>query len=299
MDWIEQISEYKSHLMFAKKLLSNSILAYISDVEDFHRYLIEKNPEFLNKDIEYSIIEQYFFNLDIQGIESSSQARKISSLRSFFSYLIMYEKINSSPMDKIDSPKLGKKIPDTITMDELILIFKASKKHTTWLGLRNTAIIDVLYSTGLRVSELINLHLSDLFLNDGFIRVLGKGDKERLVPINEQTINTINEYRNSIDGINSDFLFLNNRKKGLTREMIFTIIKKITREAGIIRNISPHTFRHTFATHLITAGVDIRLVQEILGHESIITTEIYTHLDTTYKRQLIDSKHPLGLKKPL
>lgn len=296
MNWTEQISEYKSHLMFAKKLLNNSIIAYISDIEDFYHYLLENNPEFLSKSIDCPIIEQYFIHLHTQGIEASSQARKISSLRSFFSYLVMYEKIDSSPMDKIDSPKLGRKIPDTITMNELILIFEASRKNNTWLGLRNTAIIDMLYSTGLRVSELINLRLGDLFFNDGFIRVLGKGDKERLVPINDQTISVINQYRYSVESLNTDFLFINNRKGKLTREMIFTIIKKIVKEAGISRNISPHTFRHTFATDLITAGVDIRLVQEILGHESIITTEIYTHLDTSYKRQLIDTKHPLGLK---
>lgn len=296
MNWEEEILEYRSYLALARKLLKNSVTAYLSDIEEFYQYLTEYHHEVLSTEVSFQTIQQYFIDLNRDGLSAASQSRKISALRSFFTYLSIYDKIEKSPMDKIESPKLSRKIPDTITIEELKNIFIVASRYDSWIGIRNFAIIDTLYSTGIRVSELVNLKVTDLFFDDGFIRIIGKGDKERLVPINEDTIKKIEQYRSNIDATKTDFLFINNRKGQLTREMIFTIIKKIALEAGIARRISPHTFRHTFATHLITAGVDIRLIQEILGHESIITTEIYTHLDTSFKREVVESKHPLSIK---
>ena len=294
MDWKEELLEYKSYLFLAKKLSINSIEAYMADIERFSEYITEHYSITSFKEIDNFHIEQFFLMLSSGQLCNTSQSRKISGLKSFFVYMMVYGKIESSPMDKIESPKISRKVPETLSIDELKLIFKVAKKNKKWTGVRNIAILDTLYSTGLRVSELINLKTSDIFPEDEFIRVIGKGNKERLVPINKDTLEKIRIYRSEIDSQN-DILFLNNRMKQLTREMIFTIIKKTSLEAGIARPISPHTFRHTFATHLITAGVDIRLVQDILGHENIVTTEIYTHLDTSYKRQVLEQKHPLSI----
>lgn len=296
MNWEEEILEYKSYLFLAKKLSTNSIIAYMADIEEFMKFTNDNYPEKLSSGITNSEVEQYFIFLNSGELSTTSQSRKISSLRSFFGFLLLYDKIKISPMDRIESPKLSRKIPDTISNEEMVRVFEVAKQDAKWIGLRNFAIIDTLYSTGIRVSELVNLRMGDLFFDDGYIRVVGKGDKERLVPINEQTINSINTYRDSIESLSTDTLFINNRKGKLTREMIFTIVKKIALKAGIARAISPHTFRHTFATDMIKAGVDIRLVQDILGHESIVTTEIYTHLDTSFKRSVLETKHPLNIK---
>ncbi len=298
MNLEEELQDYKSFLTLVKKLSRNSVEAYMSDINEFFVYLKDSDLNLNIENISHEIIEQYLIHISKDNnIIKSSQSRKISGIRSFFNYLMIYDKIEESPMDKIDTPKINRKIPETISSDELIRIFDRAKEHTNWVGLRNLAIIDTLYSTGIRVSELVGLKNNDIFAKDGFIRVVGKGDKERLVPINENTLQNIQNYRNSLGNIsNNDTVFLNNRGKALTREMIFMLIKKLCREAGITRAISPHSFRHTFATDLVTAGVDIRLLQEILGHESIVTTEIYTHLDTSYKRQVIEANHPLNDK---
>ncbi len=294
MDWQEELLEYKSYLFLAKKLSINSIEAYMTDVEKFSEFISENFSVESFKELESYHVEQFLLELSSSSLCTTSQSRKISGLKSFFVYLMTYGKLESSPMDKIESPKISRKIPETLSLDELKKLFKTAKKNKKWTGIRNVAILDTLYSTGLRVSELVNLKTSDIFSEDGIIRVVGKGDKERLVPINDETLERIRMYRNEITSQN-EILFLNNRMKQLTREMIFTIVKRLSLEAGIARPISPHTFRHTFATDLITAGMDIRLVQDILGHESIVTTEIYTHLDTSYKRQVLEQKHPLSI----
>jgi len=296
--WEYEIIEYKNYLKLERSLSDNSIFAYINDVKKLTAYLeLEGNsdincsnldPETLNKFIEY------LYKL---GISSHTQARIISGLKSFFNYLIIEEKISINPMELIQSPKLDKKLPDTLSLSEIEKILKAINM-STYEGTRNRAIIETLYSCGLRVSELINLSIQNLFLDIGFVKVLGKGSKERLVPIGRSAIKFINmyinEYRKSmkIIGGNEGFLFLNRRGKKLTRNMIFLIIKELSRKINLEKNVSPHTFRHSFATHMIEGGADLRAVQDMLGHESITTTEIYTHLNKEYLKEVVKKFHP-------
>ncbi len=296
-NWDDFINDFKSYLKLERSLSPNSVEAYIRDVEklkdfiDIHQLNISplqiKNEE-LKKFIEW--IHQL-------GISARSQARLISGLKSFYKYLILEGKIQKDPTELLETPKLGRKLPDVLSIeeiDELIAAIDLSKPE----GQRNKAIIETLYSCGLRVSELVNLKISDLYFNDKFIRVVGKGNKERLVPISNKAIQEIKLYTEhtrthiSIQKGFEDFLFLNRRGKLLTRVMIFTIIKDLVEKIGLKKSISPHTFRHSFASHLIDGGADLRAVQEMLGHESIITTEIYTHLDREYLRDAIIQFHP-------
>ncbi|MFZ6052021.1 site-specific tyrosine recombinase XerD [Halocola ammonii] len=300
MDWTSASNGFKSYLRLEKSLSKNSIEAYIRDVKTFQEFsdTLPHSPSPLK--VEMSDIKKFLKSLYEIGLSASTQARMLSGLRAFFKYLLLEDLISKSPVELLESPKIGRKLPDTLEFEEVEeLISALDLSHPQ--GTRNKAIIETLYSCGLRVSELVNLEISNLYFDDGFIRVTGKGDKERLVPIGQSAIKYINHYfeqdRNHIepkDG-HEDFLFLNRRGSKLTRVMIFTILKNLAAAAGIDKNISPHTLRHSFATHMVQGGADLRAVQEMLGHSSITTTEIYTHLDRDYLKSEILSHHPRSL----
>ncbi len=295
MSWESSIKGFKSYLQIERSLSINSVQAYIRDVKKFANYAIplELNELKINRED----ISEFLNTLKNDNISARSQARIISGIKAFYKYLIIEDYIKHNPTELIESPKIGLKLPDTLSLieiDKLIAAIDLSNKQ----GERNRAIIETLYSCGLRVSELTNLKLSNIYFNEGYIKVIGKGDKERLAPIGGKALKYlqiyINEVRNHQKIIKGqeDFVFLNNRGAGLTRVMIFLIIQKLAEKIGLKKKISPHTFRHSFATHLIEGGADLRAVQEMLGHESITTTEIYTHLDKDYLRSNIIQFHP-------
>ncbi len=295
MSWKSSIKGFKSYLQIERSLSDNSVQAYIRDIKKFANYAI---PLKLNElKIQRENISDFLAELKDDGIAARSQARIISGIKAFYKYLIIEDYIKYDPTELIESPKVGFKLPDTLSLieiDKLISAVDLSNKQ----GERNRAILETLYSCGLRVSELTNLKLSNIYFNEGYLKVIGKGDKERLAPIGGRALKYlttyINEVRNhqTIKKGQEDFVFLNNRGAGLTRVMIFLIIQKLAAEIGLKKKISPHTFRHSFATHLIEGGADLRAVQEMLGHESITTTEIYTHLDKDYLRSNIIQFHP-------
>ena len=295
MSWESSIKGFKSYLQIERSLSDNSVQAYIRDIKKFANYAI---PLKLNElKIQRENISDFLAELKDDGIAARSQSRIISGIKAFYKYLIIEDYIKYDPTELIESPKVGFKLPDTLSLieiDKLISAVDLSNKQ----GERNQAILETLYSCGLRVSELTNLKLSNIYFNEGYLKVIGKGDKERLAPIGGRALKYlttyINEVRNhqTIKKGQEDFVFLNNRGAGLTRVMIFLIIQKLAAEIGLKKKISPHTFRHSFATHLIEGGADLRAVQEMLGHESITTTEIYTHLDKDYLRSNIIDFHP-------
>jgi len=295
MSWESSIKGFKSYLQIERSLSDNSVQAYIRDIKKFANYAI---PLKLNElKIQRENISDFLAELKDDGIAARSQARIISGIKAFYKYLIIEDYIKHDPTELIESPKVGFKLPNTLSLieiDKLISAVDLSNKQ----GERNRAILETLYSCGLRVSELTNLKLSNIYFNEGYLKVIGKGDKERLAPIGGRALKYlttyINEVRNhqTIKKGQEDFVFLNNRGAGLTRVMIFLIIQKLAAEIGLKKKISPHTFRHSFATHLIEGGADLRAVQEMLGHESITTTEIYTHLDKDYLRSNIIQFHP-------
>ncbi len=297
-NWEKIIKAYTAFLKLEKGLLPNSIEAYTRDIEKLYQFLDMTYPSLKAIEVSIDQIREFINWLNDFGLSQTSQARIISGIKSFYKYLIFEDKLNEDPTELIEMPATGRKLPEVLTVEEIDQIEAAidlSKNE----GHRNRAIIETLYSCGLRVSELTNLKLSDLFFNDGFIKVAGKGNKERLVPIGQKAREEITIYLehfrhklNNIDKASEDIVFLNRRGKKLTRVMIFTIVKNLAFEAKIKKSISPHTFRHSFATHLIEGGADLRAVQEMLGHESIITTEIYTHLDREYLKDAILRFHP-------
>ena len=296
--WEHEIIEYKNFLKLERSLSDNSIDAYVNDINKLTSFLKSINKD----DIDYSDIDtiiirefvEYLYNL---GISSYSQARIISGIKSFFNYLLIEEKIKINPTELIESPKLDKKLPDTLNIEDIEKIL-LSIELDSFEGVRNRAIIETLYSCGLRVSELINLSYQNLYLDIGFIKVIGKASKERLVPIGSAAIKYIkiysDQHRKNIKIISGTegFLFLNRRGSKISRNMIFIIIQKISKKINLEKKISPHTFRHSFATHMIEGGADLRAVQEMLGHESITTTEIYTHLNKEYLREVVNKFHP-------
>jgi integrase/recombinase XerD len=296
--WEHEIIEYKNFLKLKRSLSDNSISAYVNDINKLTSFLKLENKESIQfSDIDSKIIQkfvEYIYNL---GISSYSQARIISGVKSFFNYLLIEEKIKLNPTQLIESPKLDKKLPDTLNIDDIENIL-SSIELNSFEGVRNRAIVETLYSCGLRVSELINLSYQNLYLDIGFIKVIGKSSKERLVPIGSSAIKYITiydkDYRKNIKvkAGNDGFLFLNRRGSKISRNMIFIIIKKIAQKLNLEKKISPHTFRHSFATHMIEGGADLRAVQEMLGHESITTTEIYTHLNKEYLREVVKKYHP-------
>lgn len=296
MKWTDALKDYKYYLRIERGLSSNSIDNYSRDVKKLITFLedndIKTSPEAINPDL----IQQFLYT-NAKTVNARSQSRLISGLRSFFSYLVFEDYRKTNPLELIESPKIGRKLPDTLEeseIDQLIAAIDLSKPE----GERNRAMLETLYGCGLRVSELINLKLSDLFFEEGFIKVTGKGDKQRFVPIVSSTKKYINLYIKYIRNHQSvhkgfeDTLFLNRRGKKLTRAMIFTIIRQLAEKIGLKKNISPHTFRHSFATHLLKNDADLRSIQLMLGHESITTTEIYVHLDRKHLTKTIEQYHP-------
>lgn len=297
MSWKNYIKEFRSHILFEKSLSENTFESYQRDVKKLVSFLEMKECKSSPSKIKTEEIREFIHWIAEMGLSAKSQARIISSLKSFFNYLVLENVIQENPAHNLENPKIGTYLPETLTIieiDKLISFIDLSHPQ----GNRNKAIIEVLYSCGLRVSELINLKISLLFLKEGFIKVQGKGNKERLIPIGKSAISLIETYfeanRNNqkIKEGNRDYMFLNRNGSKLSRVMIFTIVKNLVELSGIKKNVSPHTFRHSFATHLIEGGANLRAVQEMLGHESITTTEIYTHLDSDYIKESIISFHP-------
>lgn len=296
MKWNHALKDYKLYLKIERGLSQNSIDNYALDVKKLIAFMEASDINISPLEIEVKTIQEFIYTI-AKEVNARTQSRIISGLRSFFDYLIFEDYRETNPLELIESPKIGRKLPDTLSIDDIDTIVAAidlSKPQ----GERNKAIIETLYSCGLRVSELTHLKLSDLFFDEGFIKVTGKGDKQRFVPIGVHTqkiINIyINEVRSDIKVVKEyeDTLFLNRRGKQLTRAMIFTIVKRLTEKAGIQKSISPHTFRHSFATHLLENGADLRAIQMMLGHESITTTEIYMHVDKSHLRDVIHQFHP-------
>lgn len=297
MNWNIYIKGFSSFLKLERSLSENSIEAYIHDVEKFVQFLEFKQYALSPTSIELKHLKEFLKWTNELGMGARTQARVISGMKSFYKYLLLENVLNADPTALLELPRLGRKLPEVMSIEEINSIIEAidlSKDS----GLRNKAMVETLYSSGLRVSELVNLKISNLFMLEGFIKVIGKGDKERIIPIGGVALKHIGIYqehvRNKIAAqkADEDILFLNNRGKKLTREMIFTIIKSLATKINLQKNISPHTFRHSFATHLIDGGADLRAVQDMLGHESITTTEIYTHLDREYLRDAILQFHP-------
>ena len=297
MDWKSSIKGFQHYLKLEKSLSANSIDAYLRDIEKLHQYLEMTGDITMPENISLEQLEQFVQYIHKLGLNDRSQARIISGIRAFYKFLLMEDAINHNPTELLEGPKLSRKLPDNLSYDEIKQLINVIDLSTPE-GTRNKAMLETLYSCGLRVSELVNLKISNLFLEVEFIKVVGKGNKERLIPIGSDAIKYINIYRSTVRNQivikpgSEDYLFLNRRGNLLSRVMVFMIIKELAAKAGITKSISPHTFRHSFATHLVEGGADLRAVQEMLGHESITTTEIYTHLDREYLRETIAKYHP-------
>ncbi|MEO9806305.1 MAG: site-specific tyrosine recombinase XerD [Reichenbachiella sp.] len=297
MSWKFYISQFKSYLQLERSLAPNSVEAYVQDIVKLEQFLSLHGSDagpLAVKDSDIRDLLEYIHEL---GMSAYSQARIVSGIKSFFKYLVFEGDLDKDPSELIEAPKLGRKLPDTLNIQEIDSLFAAIDLSTPE-GPRNRAMLETLYSSGLRVSELVNLQMNCVLDDIGFLRVIGKGNKERLVPIGREALKHINIYIEqvrchvNIKKGHEHFVFLNRRGAQLTRVMIYTIIKNLTIKIGLNKTISPHTFRHSFATHLIEGGADLRAVQEMLGHESITTTEIYTHLDRDYLKQTIKEFHP-------
>ncbi|WP_308662201.1 site-specific tyrosine recombinase XerD [uncultured Alistipes sp.] len=291
--WQEAGHRYRTYIRLEKRLSENTVESYMRDLRQFAHFVLrlwDVPPRKVGREM----IERYMAWLYDHGREKSSQARNLSGIRSFFNFLLLDEQIDASPAEFVEAPKCGRQLPDVLTTGEIDRIIAAVDTSTA-KGLRDSAMLEVLYSCGLRVSELTSLRLSDLFFGEGYIRVTGKGNKQRLVPVSAAARDKIQLYleERRKARTNGEVLFLNNRGRGLTRVMVFTILREAARRAGITKHISPHTFRHSFATHLIEGGAGIRQVQEMLGHESILTTEIYTHLNREHLRRTVEEHLPL------
>ncbi len=295
--WESYKKGFKAWLQLERSLSDNSVSAYLSDLDKLTDYLSLHKPDASPEKLELKDLNHFITWINGIGINAASQARLISGIKSFYKYCIIEEICTVNPTQLLEAPKLSRKLPDTLSFEEIESIIEQidlSKEG----GERNKAILETMYSSGLRVSEVVNLQISSLFLDVGFIRVTGKGDKERLVPIGSSATKHILLYKNNIRNHikivkgEEDILFLNRRGKRLSRVMIFMILKELAMKAGIKKTISPHTFRHSFATHLVEGGADLRAVQQMLGHQSITTTEIYTHLDREYLRTTLEQHHP-------
>ncbi len=298
MNKSQLIRDFKLFLKLEKKLSDNSVKSYVNDVQKFFRFFDNFDQQISFESLNEELVKDYIYQIS-PYIKPATQARMVSGLRLFFNFLILENHLDKNPMELIESPKLSRKLPDVLSTEEIDLLIGAidlSKPE----GERNRAIIETLYGCGLRVSELVNLKISDLFFNEGFIKVTGKGNKQRYVPISEYTQKYIDLYLLHIRShmeIHKDYedvVFLNRRGKKLSRNMIFLIIKDLVQKAGIQKNISPHTFRHSFASHLLENGADLRSIQLLLGHESITTTEIYLHMDRKQLHDTIHKYHPRG-----
>ncbi|PHQ28738.1 site-specific tyrosine recombinase XerD [Leeuwenhoekiella nanhaiensis] len=296
MIWQKTLTDYSIYLKLERGLSENSVLSYSLDIEKLIRWIEAHNVTQTPVSIDRETLQDFIYH-SAKELSARSQARLISGLKGFFEYLIFEDYRKDNPTDLIESPKIGRKLPDTLSEDEIDRII-SSIDLSTPQGERNRAILETLYACGLRVSELLSLKLSDLYFKEGYILVTGKGNKQRFVPIAASTQKYITIYRDDIrvhqkpQPGHTDILFLNRRGKSLTRAMIFTIVRNQTREAGIKKKISPHTFRHSFATHLLENGADLRAIQQMLGHESITTTEIYMHVDRSHLAEMVNRFHP-------
>lgn len=296
MNWKHALKDYTTYLKLERGLSKNSILSYTRDIEKLMSFLESNDINTSPIKIDRLTVQQFIYEI-AKVVNPRSQARIISGLKSFFGYLIFEDYRKDNPLDLIESPKIGRKLPDTLSETEIDNLINAIDLSTPE-GERNRAMLETLYGCGLRVSELIGLKISDLFFEEDFIKVTGKGDKQRFVPISKVNKKYIDIYRNEIrvhlniqEGF-QDILFLNRRGKQLTRAMIFTIVKNLAVAVGLQKNISPHTFRHSFATHLLENGADLRAIQQMLGHESITTTEIYMHVDRSHLAEVMNTYHP-------
>ena len=296
MEWINYKTDYLSFLRLEKSLSENSLMAYERDFNKLSSFVEKNYPKLPPTAVSQQHLEEFLASLYDDGLNARSQARVLSSIKGFYKFLMLEDEIEEDPTELIQGPKLDRKLPHVLSVEEIDLLINAidlSKLE----GSRNRAILETLYSCGLRVSEAINLRLSDLFFKEEYIRIIGKGDKERLVPINQKAIGYIEKYlvdrsRLNINPKSENILFLNRRGNQLTRVMVFTIIKDLSRKVGLNKKISPHTFRHSFASHLFERGADLKVIQELLGHETIITTEIYTHLEKEHLREVLLMHHP-------
>lgn len=296
MKWLDALNDFKHFLKIERGLSKNTVLNYHFDVIKLINYLEENNIKVSVLKIDKITIQEFLFKIS-KSKNSRTQSRIISGLRSFFDYLVFEKYRSSNPLDQIELPKTGRKLPDTLSTIEIDKIINSIELKNN-LDYRNKAIIETLYSCGLRVSELVNLKLSDLFFKENFIKVTGKGNKQRFVPIGLSTQKIIRSYvinhrsMTKISDDDLDIIFINRNGKKLTRAMIFTIVKLQTKKAGIKKKVSPHTFRHSFATHLLQNGADLRAIQMMMGHENITTTEIYMHLDKSYLKDIMNNFHP-------
>ncbi|UYQ95156.1 site-specific tyrosine recombinase XerD [Chitinophaga horti] len=295
--WESHLNGFKAYLRLERSLAGNSIEAYLRDVEKLTQYLQSVNQPLAPGELELSHLQAFVQWVASLGMSATSQARIISGIKGFYKYLLLEDMVRTDPTQLLDAPKTSRKLPDVLSfheIEQLIGCLDLSKPE----GTRNKAILETMYSCGLRVSEVTGLKISHLYTEEGFIRVIGKGDKERLIPIGSDALRYIDIYRQQVrvhvpvKKGQEDILFLNRRGSALTRVMIFLVIKDLVLKAGIKKDVSPHTFRHSFATHLVEGGADLRAVQEMLGHESITTTEIYTHLDREYLRDTLHRYHP-------
>jgi len=298
--WEQHIKHYSNYLKLERSLSINSVEAYVHDVELLRQFMSMKHSQLTAMKVTAKHLQEFLQYINELGMSAHSQARILSGIKGFYKYLLFEELVEKDPTDLIEGPKLGRKLPDTLSFVEIEKLFQAIDQSKPEGG-RNRAMLEVLYSSGLRVSELVELRLNNVYADIGFLRVIGKGNKERLVPIGRDALKYLKIYIDEIRGRAphrppqkgfDSYVFLNRNGKKLTREMIFMIIKGLALQIGLNKSISPHTFRHSFATHLIEGGADLRAVQEMLGHESITTTEIYTHLDRDYLRQVIQEFHP-------
>lgn len=302
MNWKPSINGFKAYLLLERSMSGNTIEAYLSDLNKLIQFLKINNFDLNPVQIETGHLEAFILWLNEMGLGARSQARLLSALKTFYKYLLVEDLIETDPTHLLEGPKLRRKIPEVLSYEEIQAMLAAidlSHNH----GVRNRAMLETLYACGLRVSELINLRHSNIFLDIGFIKIIGKGNKERIVPIGEEAakhiqyyIEGVRRHQKNIAPAHANILFLNRRGKKLSRVMVFMIVKELAELAGIEKNVSPHTFRHSFATHLIEGGADLKAVQDMLGHESIITTEIYTHLDTDFLKETILAFHPRNNK---
>ena len=296
MKWNNAISDFQTYLNIERGLSENSVTCYVMDIHALHDFISKNNIEVSPIDCDSNTVQQFIYE-QAKILSPQSQARRLSGLKSFFNYLIFESYRKNNPIDLIAAPKIGKKLPDTLNIEEIeTLLAHIDLSHPQ--GHRNRAIIETLYGSGLRVSELVQLSLSNIFFKEKLMRIKGKGDKQRLVPIGDYTEKYLKIYINEsrplqkINTKSQDIVFLNRNGNQLTRTMVFTMVKQLGIKANIQKQISPHTFRHSFATHLLKNGADLRAIQLLMGHESITTTEIYTHLDTKHLRNVLEHFHP-------
>lgn len=297
MSWKAYSNGFKAYMKLERSLSGNSIDAYLHDLALLYQWMSKHHTSVMPEDVTADMLSAFIQDIHKMGMGDRTQARILSGIRAFYKYLLLEDVINDDPTELLEGPKLSRKIPEVLNYDEIVAMLDTIDLSTEQ-GHRNRALLETLYACGLRVSELVNLRISNFYHDEGYIRVIGKNNKERIVPIGEEAIEQNLYYMNNqrchldVQKGHEDTLYLNRRGKGLTRVMVFYIIKKAAEMAGIKKKVSPHTFRHSFATHLVEGGADLRAVQDMLGHESILTTEIYTHLDTNFLRETLLSYHP-------